>query len=192
MMQQFSSILSVAICVILVSCIMSCGDDDELISDDYLPIGVGNFWTFIDPEYPGDSSNISIIGTTKLINGKTVFIATTTDKNRGYVSQAAGDLVLFHHAINDLQGELIYRSPIKVGTTWQGNQGEAMVVAQETVNTAAGIFQNCFRINVSVVDDNNHYSIWLAKNVGPVKLARIDASDGEIEETVILETFNAR
>ena len=33
---------------------------------------------------------------------------------------------------------------------------------------------------------------WLAKNVGPIKLARIDASDGEIEEVMILETFNAR
>lgn len=56
----------------------------------------------------------------------------------------------------------------------------------------AGIFQNCFRINVSVVDDSDNYSIWLAKNVGPVKLAWIDASYGDIEATMILENSNAR
>ena len=192
MMQQFSSILSVVIFGMLISFITSCGGDDELISDSYLPIKVGNFWNFIDPEYPGDSGGISIIGATKLGNGKTVFIVTTSDEEEGYLSQAAEDLVLFHQTISDLQGELIYSPPIKVGTTWQGRQGEAEVVAQETVNTPAGIFQNCFRINVSVVNDDNYYSIWLAKNVGPIKLARIDASDGEIEEVMILETFNAR
>ena len=88
----------------------------------------------------------------------------------------------------------MYQPPIKVGTTWQGSQGEAEVVTQETVSTPAGIFQNCFHINVSFVDDNDSYSIsiWLAKNVGPVKLARIDASDGDVEATLILEKFNAR
>ena len=52
MMQQFSSILSVVIFGMLISFITSCGGDDELISDSYLPIKVGNFWNFIDPEYP--------------------------------------------------------------------------------------------------------------------------------------------
>ena len=193
-MQQFSSIFSVVIFVMLISFTTGCGDsEDELINDDYLPIKVGNSWTFIDPEYPRDSGTIiSITGTTKLKNGKTVFIAATDDKKEGYLSRAADDLVLFHQAISDLQGELIYSPPIKVGTTWQSNQGEAEVMAQETVHTPAGIFNNCFRINVSVVDDDYYYSIWLAKNVGPVKLSGIDASDGGIEGTIVLEKFNAR
>ena len=192
-MQQFSLTFSVVIFVMLISFITGCGDnDDELINDNYLPIKVGNSWTFIDPEYPRDPGTISITGTTKLNNGKTVFIAATDGKEEGYLSRAANDLVLFHQAINDLRGELIYNPPIKVGTTWQSNKGAAEVVAQETVSTPAGIFQNCFRINVRVVDDDDYYSIWLAKNVGPVKLSEVDASDGGIEGTIVLEKFNAR
>lgn len=192
MKQQFNSIFNVTIFVTLINFITSCGGYDERIGSDYLPIDVGNLWTFIDPENPRDSYTISIIGTTKLSNGKPAFIATASDREKGYLSKAAADLILFHQAINDLQGELIYSPPIKVGTTWQGSQGEAEVVAQEIVNSPAGIFQDCFRINVSVVDDNAYYSIWLANNVGPVKLAKIDVSDGEIEATMSLETFYTR
>ena len=122
-------------------------------------------------------------------NGKTVFIAKTDENDKGYLSRAANDLLLFHQTLSDLQGELIYNPPIKVGTTWQGRQGEAEVVTQETVNTPAGIFQDCFRINVRVVDDYYYYSIWLAKDVGPVKLSEIDGRDGEIESTVVLDKF---
>ncbi len=196
-MQQFNySIVNVVIFAMLISLIMSCGDDDDpqIISPNHLPIAVGNTWNFIDPEYSDDSGTISIIGTTKLSNGKTVFIAAATDEygndDRGYLSRAADDLLLFHKALSDFQGELIYSPPIKVGTTWQGQQGEAEVVAQETVSTPAGIFQNCFRINVRVVDDYDYYSIWLAKNVGPVKLAVIDTQDGEIESTIVLMRFS--
>ncbi len=192
-MQQFNySIVNVVIFAMLISLIMSCGDDEDpkIISPNHLPIAVGNTWNFIDPEYPDDSGSIFITGTTKLSNGKTAFIATTDEDDEGYLSRAADDLLLFHKALNDLQGELIYSPPIKVGTTWQGQQGEAEVVAQETVSTPAGIFQNCFRINVRVVDDDDYYSIWLAKNVGPVKLAVIDTQDGEIESTIVLMRFS--
>ena len=175
---------------------MSCGGDDDplIISDNHFPIAVGNSWTFTNPEYPEEPLSIAIIGREKLANGKLVFVATADeDDNEGYVSRAADDLLLFHEAINDLQGELIYSPPIKVGTMWQGHQGEAEVVAQETVNTPAGIFQNCFRINVRVDDDyDDYYAIWLAKNVGPVKLAEIDNTDGAIESTVVLEKFVKR
>lgn len=198
MSRQFSSILSVAIFVMLISFITSCGDDDGLISGDYLPIEVGNSWSFINVEDPEDPDSISIIGTTKLSNGKTVFIAetlNTSNRNRekGYLSRAADGFLLFHQAIDDLHGELIYSPPIKVGTTWQGSEGKAEVVAQETVNTAAGVFQNCFRLNLSIDRYNNSYfSIWLARNVGPVKFSVFDASDGELEDTAILEKFNVR
>ena len=64
------------------------------------------------------------------------------------------------------------------------------VVAQENVNTPAGIFHNCFRINVQVnqaYEDN--YAIWLAKNVGPVKMITISKSDGEIKSNIVLKHF---
>lgn len=186
-----NSTIYIAIFAVLISFTIGCGGDDEpeTLSTDYLPIEIGNSWIFIDPEFPVDSGSISIIGTTKLSNGKTVFIAATEENDKGYLSSAADDLLLFHETLDDLQGELIYSPPIKVGTTWQGQQGEAEVVAQETVNTPAGIFQDCFRINVRVVDDYNYYSVWLAKDVGPVKIASIDSTVGEIESTIVLDRF---
>jgi len=192
MIKQPSSILNIFISVIVISCNTSCGAGDDVINADYLPITVGSSWTFIDPERPKASESIFITGTTKLSNGKTAFISTTSDGEESYLSRTANNFILFHQTINDLQGELIYSPPIKVGTTWQGREGEARVVTQETVNTPAGIFPNCFRIDVNVVDDNNYYSIWLAKNVGPVKLAVIDISHGDIEDTFVLEAFNTK
>ena len=189
--QSNNSIISTAIFAVLISYIIGCGGDDDpqTLSSGYLPIEVGNSWIFVDPEYPEDSGIISITGTTKLSNSKTVFIAKTDENGKGYLSQAANDLLLFHETLSDLQGELIYSPPIKVGTTWQGQQGEAEVVAQETVNTPAGIFQDCFRINARIIDDYDYYSVWLAKDVGPVKLAEIDGGDGEIESTLVLDRF---
>ena len=57
-MQQFNySIVNVVIFAMLISLIMSCGDDEDpkIISPNHLPIAVGNTWNFIDPEYPDDS-----------------------------------------------------------------------------------------------------------------------------------------
>lgn len=198
--QYNNSIIYITIFAVLISLLIGCGEDDDpkIITPDYLPIEVGNYWTFIEPDYPEDPGTISITGTTLLSNGKTVFIAAATDEygsdDSGYLSQAASDLLLFHKTLNDLQGELIYSPPIKVGTTWQGQQGEAEVVAQETVNTPAGVFQNCFRVNVRVHDDYDdvYYSIWLAKNVGPVKLVVIDTFDGQIETAIVLKRFHTK
>ena len=198
MRQQFNkSIFSIAILATLISSMMSCGGDDDpsVISDNHFPIAVGNSWTFTNPTASEELLSIAIIGREKLSNDKSVFVATADDgDSEGYVSRAIDDFLLFHETLDDLQGELIYSPPIKVGTTWQGKQGEAEVVAQETVSTPAGIFQNCFRINVRVEDgySDYYYAVWLAKNVGPVKLAGIDNWDGEIRSTVVLKEFNVR
>lgn len=192
--QSNNSIIYITIFAVLISLLIGCGEDDDpkTITPNYLPIEVGNYWTFIEPDYPEESATIFITGTTKLSNGKTVFIAKTDEDDKGYLSRAADDLLLFHKTLSHLQGELIYSPPIKVGTTWQGQEGEAEVVAQETVNTPAGIFQNCFRINVRVDDDYDdvYYSIWLAKNVGPVKLSFIDTSEGNVGDSIVLRNYS--
>ncbi len=135
-------------------------------------------------------------------DGKTVFIGAATDEDEnvdiGYLSRAANDLLLFHKTLKDLEGDLVYAPPIKVGTKWQGQNSQVEVVAQETVSTPAGIFQNCFRIDVRIDDyyyDDyyyEYYSIWLANNVGPVKMAVIDVWEGdeEIEDFIVLTAYN--
>ena len=199
MTQQFKhSIIYITIFVLLISFLIGCGEDDAptTLTPNYLPIEVGNYWTFFEPSDPENLGTISITGTTKLSNGQNVFIATTSDEygsyGQGYLSRATKDLLLFHKALTDLQGELIYSPPIKVGTTWQGIEGAAEVVTKETVNTPAGIFRDCFRIDVRVDEysEYEYYAIWLAKNVGPVKLSGIDRSDGIFEYSIVLKSFS--
>jgi hypothetical protein len=81
---------------------------------------------------------------------------------------------------------------LKVGATWQGSQIGVEVSAQETVNTPAGIFQNCFRVDVRVLDESDFYSVWFAKDVGPVKVAEINSADKGIEDVFVLHSFNVR
>jgi hypothetical protein len=192
MIQQSSSTLNIVISALLIGFITSCGGGEDVISGDYLPVALGNSWSYIDPEDPSDSDSINITGTAKLSNGKTVFITTVSDGDKGYLSRTANSLILFHQTLNDLQGELIYSPPIKVGTTWQGREGEAKVVTQETVNTPAGIFSDCFRIDINVIDNHRYYSVWLAKNVGPVRMEVKTVSDGRIRATAVLEEFSVR
>lgn len=81
MIQQFTnSIIGIAVLIVLISSMIGCGGDDDalFIGDNYLPIEVGNFWSFIPPEYPDDPATIAITGTTKLSSGKTVLIAKVT------------------------------------------------------------------------------------------------------------------
>jgi len=179
----------------LISFILGCGetDDRNVISVNYLPIEVGNSWTFINPKSPADTPDIFFIsGKTKLDDGTTAFIANTQDVAQGYVSRVADDLVLFHQTLNDIVGELIYTTPLNVGTTWQAQAGEAQVVAIETVHTPAGTFLKCFRIHVQVLDENTKYAVWLAENVGPVKIVNIDTETQKIIDTRVLQRYNTK
>jgi hypothetical protein len=65
--------------VCLALAIISCGenDEDELINTDYLPIKVGNWWKYIEPNDPEEQGLILITGTTKLKDGRTAFIGET-------------------------------------------------------------------------------------------------------------------
>lgn len=187
-------IINVGFFIMLTITLISCGaDDDPTVMDvDYLPIEVGNSWTFTQQgDFPDPDSGpnnftelqgtISITGITTLSNGTTAFVATadvvgTTDQGvsdnveiKGYLAQTADDLLLLHSAIDDLQGELFYMPSIKVGTKWEGERGRtAEVVAQETVKVPSGVFDNCFRINTDL--NGLRYAIWLANDVGPVKI----------------------
>jgi hypothetical protein len=186
----YLSISIILLFIFSVGFLGGCGEDEEsLSSGGYLPIKVGNWWKYIDPDYPEDEGTILITGTTQLKDGKSVLVA-EADDDRGYLSQAANDMILFHEALDDLQGELAYRPPLEVGATWQSSSASVKVSAKEVVSTPAGIFQDCYRLDVRVVDEDNYYSVWLAKNVGPVKVAEIDSDDGEIEEVVVLRSYN--
>lgn len=185
--------LSISIILLFIFSVgfWGCGEDEESLSGGgYLPIKVGNWWRYIDPDYPEDEGTILITGTTQLKDGKSVLVA-EADDDRGYLSQAANDMILFHEALDDLQGELAYRPPLEVGATWQSSSASVKVSAKEVVSTPAGIFQDCYRLDVRVVDEDDYYSVWLAKNVGPVKVAEIDSDDGEIEYVMALRSYNA-
>ncbi len=170
-------IVNMGILITLITSIMGCGADDEMVvmSEEYLPLDVGNSWIFNDGS--GGTISVAITGIAGLSDGRTATIVTAgfgdEEDEKGYVSRTTDGLLFAHSAMNDLQGELFYVSPIKVGTRWEGEDGRgAEVVAQENVNTPAGRFQNCFRINI--LDDGEMEAVvWLANNVGPVKMQEI-------------------
>ena len=173
-------ILLMLVFVALISSFMSCGSDDEMsvMSEDYLPLDIGNSWVFINPEDPDTQVTVSITGITALSDGRKATVVTAAEDDaegdKGYVSKTAEGLLLAHSAIDDLQGELFYIPTIKVGSRWEGDRGrEAEVVAREDVSTPAGRFQNCFRIDM-LDDGDRDATVWLANNVGPVKLQEIE------------------
>ena len=209
MLRRFNySVIGIALMIMLTSFITGCGEDDDPVNDptilstDYVPIEVGNSWTFIDAESPLDSGTISITGTRQLADGKTVYIAVVTFESSrhaafsklGYLSQATNDLLLFHETLEDLEGDLVYKPPIRVGVKWEGENRQAEVVAQETVSTPAGVFQNCFRLNAQIEDKSGYYSIWLAIGVGPVKMEyrELDYWEEyeELENSIVLTSYN--
>ena len=79
-------------------------------------------------------------------------------------------------------------NPIRLGSKWisSNNDGvikiktERKVVKVETVTVPAGTFQRCLKISEDVVvtrgnnQKRNLSYMWLAKNVGPVKLINPD------------------
>ena len=173
------SIISI-IFVMLISSILSCGSDDELsvMSGDYLPLDIGNSWVFTNSEDPDTQLTVSITGITALSDGRTATVVTAVEGDdewdKGYVSKTAEGLLLAHSETDDLEGELFYIPTIKIGSRWEGDRGwAAEVVAREDVNTPAGRFKNCFRLNM--LDDGDKFAtLWLANNVGPVKLQEIE------------------
>ncbi|MBD3180856.1 hypothetical protein GF312_01090 [Candidatus Poribacteria bacterium] len=184
--------------IIILACmlmllIIGCSEDDEEIIEEtldvsYLPVVVGNWWEYAEADYPEDTVILSVTGTTNLKDGKNVFII-ESERDRGYLSRAVNDMVLFHETLDDLSGELIYRSILSVGTTWQNSLASVKVASRDIVSTPSGIFEDCYRVDVKVVDEHDYYSIWLAKNVGPVKIAEIDPDDQEIEESIVLSDY---
>ena len=45
-------------------------------------------------------------------------------------------------------------------------------------------------LDVRVVDESDYYSVWLAKDIGPVKLAEIDPNNQEIESVIVLHSYS--
>lgn len=59
--------------------------------------------------------------------------------------------------------------PLKIGNKWLiSGTNEATVVAQENVSVPAGTYINCFKIRYPY--GSSYTDMWLAKNVGIVKL----------------------
>lgn len=190
------SLVIVVLLSIFAILISGCGEDDERfvgeLNSSYLPISVGNWWKYVDSDYSEDGDIVVITGTTRLKDGETVLVAEVDDE-KGYISRAANDMVIFHEALDDLAGELMYRPPLIVGVTWEGNHASMEVVDKGTVTTPAGVFRDCYQIDARITDDSghsDHYSIWLAEGVGPVKIAEIDPDDQEIKDVITLSSYS--
>ena len=191
--------------VIYILGIAGCSNEGEKLGlgneeDSYLPVTVGSWWKYVDSEYPEYAKEMIVItGTKRLENGKIVMVAETSE-DQGYLSQVSNDMILFHEKLDDLKGELVYNPPLKVGATWQSNNVSAKVVAKEVINTPAGLFEDCYRVDVNVPHadyydyyydeySDNKYAVWLAQGVGPVKIAEIGSDSQTIRNVVVLDAY---
>jgi len=197
----------VILIVIYIFGISGCSNEGGKIGlvneeDSYLPVTVGSWWKYVDSDYPEYAKEIIVItGTKRLENGKIVMVAETSE-DQGYLSQGSNDMILFHEKLDDLEGELVYNPPLKIGATWQSNNGSARVVAKEVVETPAGMFEDCYRIDATVahagyydyyydeyIEYSDNYAVWLAQGVGPVKIAEIGSDSQKIKNVVVLDSY---
>lgn len=193
--KSYLVVFMIALSIFIVG-IIGCGEDDEELyaeelSTSYLPINFGNWWKYIDPDYPKYGDIVTISGTRRLEDGKTVLVAEAGGE-KAYISRVADNMILFHETLDDLKGELAYRPPLNVGTTWEDSRIRVEVASKEAVDTPAALFSDCYRLNVRLVEDRRYkyYSVWLARGVGPVKIAKFDAEYQEAKDIAVLESYN--
>ncbi len=71
------------------------------------------------------------------------------------------------------QPEYLLKNPIQMNTAWQGKDGQYRIAGvNETVQTPAGTFRGCVRVDRARADNPIAFSWWYAPRVGLVKYQR--------------------
>lgn len=128
-----------------------------ILTDDYMPLEVGNFWQF------DNSVKEEIIGT-KIINNKTYFILAYQNDTAYYRSENNKIYVIENNMSESLKFDLTAR----VNDTWKYNSYNVTLSSRsDSVTINSHKIYNCLRFYFDIpvyVDDE--YSIWLAPGIG--------------------------
>jgi hypothetical protein len=139
--------------------IQSCKKEPAkiILTDDYLPLEVGNFWQLENTEKE------EIIGT-KIINNKTYFILAYQSDTTYYSSENNKIYVIENNKGKSLKFDLTAR----VHDTWKFNLYNVTLSSRtDSVIINNHKIYNCLRFYFDIpvyVDDE--YSIWLAPGIG--------------------------
>lgn len=171
----------------VIALIIGCGGDED--ANDYLPIAVGNSWTY-DMVYQtilGDTTEYTGISTTEITrettlnNNIAVLEQVTTmlwddttmanSVDTTYI-QTTDDYLLIYDDLADTEPDTSLVLPIEQGNTWTvyadtADTMTAEVIEQVNITVPAGAYTNCWNIqytSLGQIQDN-----WLALDVGIVK-----------------------
>ncbi len=192
----------------LVVLIVGCGDDEE--GTVFFPLTVDNEWNYdmtMTETTPSDTTvktgtqSQEITAETTLDNGTTVFeqmfimtieidTFTIVDTSIEYIEETE-DFLLVYDDKADTIPDTVAALPPEAGKTWNVDDSTtAAYIGQESVTVPAGTFSNCWKmVHIdSGVTDTTY--IYVAENVGPVKMNWIEVEADTIFQEMLMELDN--
>lgn len=146
---------------------------------DYWPMAAGNLWVYdwiqvtIEPGEPPDTTvfetySQECTGEVTLANGAKAWAVIDGEGDTTYY-QETGNAVLTY-SYPGARPDTFLRLPLEEGSTWHDPYGTTMQVrGQEAVETPAGVFQDCWQIELYGVNiDPYQQFAWFAPDVGLV------------------------
>lgn len=189
----------------LVVLIVGCGDEEGTV---FYPLSVGNEWNFdmtMTETTPSDTTVVTgtqkqeITAATTLDDGTAVFemLMTMTfddtlvpDVIDTSYTEETEDYLLEYDTKADTIPDTVAALPPEVGKTWTVDDNTtAEYIGQESVTVPAGTFSNCWKM--VHIDSGSTDTTWIyvAENVGPVKINWIDV-DADTTDEMLMELDN--
>jgi hypothetical protein len=192
----------------IIVLIIGCGGDD---GTNYFPLTVDNEWNYdmtittiividtvtSDTTVLTGTQNQEITAETVLDNGTAVFeetmimtmeidtLTTIVDTSIFYIEETE-DYLLGYDTKADTIPDTVAVLPPETGKTWNVDDSTtAEYIGQESVTVPAGTFSNCWKM-VQVESTNDTTWIYLAENVGPVKINWTDI-ETDTTNTMLME-----
>ncbi|MCX7994366.1 MAG: hypothetical protein N3A65_01145 [candidate division WOR-3 bacterium] len=182
--------------------LIGCGGGEK----DYWPLSVGNVWeyqsqtkvTTPDTTFTiTDSLKIEITGETTLNNGKKVFEAIMSNGGGDTTYwEKTDDYVFIYDNKADTEPDTALVLPLEEGKTWNFHKDSLYtetikIIGKESVTVPAGTYDDCWKamdIYSSTSITETSY-VWLAPDVGQVKMIRTESDTNYTMETK-LELYN--
>ena len=197
----------------LVTMIISCGGEEE--TEGYLPLAVGNQWTYdmtymmvmmVDTFQTTGTSTTEITRETVLNNNTAVLEQVTTNTwddtlivpnsvDTTYLLETE-DHLLVYDDLDDTEPDTSLVLPFETGNTWTVYADTmdtltAEVIGQETATVPAGTYNDCW--NVEYISMGQTQNNWFALDVGIVlHHMYIDEMNVLVESTKELTSFNVQ
>lgn len=167
-----------------------------------LKLVVGHEWVYsvtspADKHSPTKEKEVTIIVTGKTVGQADTYDLTVSTRARSstesFVVRSTKEGIMLEKSTNKPleQTAMLVKYPLKKGTAWvfspeKNFSADMKVAGEETLTVPAGKFK-CYKIDTSIVDSNQHITIWFNKSVGFVKLEGWRENKGARESEFVSE-----